>query len=443
MFSKLLLPKVIIVLIAVYFIYTSVDHSGRNYILNGYTDKMSGFPGDTIKMFIQPNKEYKKAYFPLYDILDNKKDVIVSSAYLQTPNTEFPWSQGFNYKPTLSYIIPEYLKSGIYILEKKIPFIVKNPAPAEIVIVYPFNSINLNSDVGGKSFYFFNSSDNIPSDTLSFERPYTIGIDSYIKAFFLWINKYEYPINYIADTDLDESSTFDYAKIVIIPGESCSWTRKARENFDNYISNGGNAIILSANSMFWSSRYNEKKDKLIVYKNSIEDPYKKDPTGPWEEKNFSAQKSIITAYEHGGYPSHSDKNFGGFKIIKSSSPLLAGTNIKKEDTLKISNRFVDGLLLKIKRHSSGAEITVKDPYFLNCYKKELIGIEIAFQNGNPKNGAFIVAQKTKESGVIINTSSSDWCSANGIGGKDSLKIQKITLNMISLLLNGHDVFSSE
>ena len=44
-------------------------------------------------------------------------------------------------------------------------------------------------------------------------------------------------------------------------------------------------------------------------------------------------------------------------------------------------------------------------------------------------------QKTKESGMIINTGSTDWCGELGIEGKDSKKIKQITLNMIDLLLS--------
>lgn len=441
MFSKLLLPKIIIVLIAAYFMYTPVDYSNRNYILNGYTDKMSVNTHDTIGVFIQPTNNFKKAYFILYDLFGNKKDTIISPVYQQLISTTNPWSNGFNYKKTFSYIVPEHLESNIYLFEKKIPVIIKNQRPADIVIVYPLNDINLNSNIGGKSFYPYNSSDTISSDTLSFKRPYTIGIDPFLKDFFLWISKQSFNINYVTDIDLDKSSSFNYAKILIIVGTSSSWTRKARVNFDNYISKGGNALILSASSIFWSARYNENKDKIIVYKNCNLDPDRKDPTCSWSEKDYSAQNSIVTDLEYGGYPAQYPYSFGGFKITAENSPLLVGTNLKKEDTLRIKNRIVDGMFIDFKKYSSKVGITIKDSFYNNCFKKELIGFEMASRKGDLRNGVFIVIKKNKNSGIIINTASSDWCSNQGIGGEDSLRIQQITLNMMNLLLNDQNVFS--
>ena len=50
-------------------------------------------------------------------------------------------------------------------------------------------------------------------------------------------------------------------------------------------------------------------------------------------------------------------------------------------------------------------------------------------------------QKTEESGIIINTASTDWCN-RGLIEKDSLIIKQVTLNMISLLKSNTDVFLS-
>ncbi|MDQ3190537.1 MAG: hypothetical protein M3Q58_03000 [Bacteroidota bacterium] len=440
MFSKLLIPKVIIVLAAAYYIYTPFDISDKSYILNGYTDKMSVYTGDSIDIFIEPNKDYKKAYFVLYDVLGNRIDTIASPADKQTINTNYPWSEGFKYHSTFSYTPSDNIESGIYLWEKKIPFVIKSRKPADIVIVYPFNTINLYSNAGGKSFYAYNSSEDIASDTLSFERPFTIGLDSYLKDFFLWIGGSEFNVKYVADIDLDDSSTYNYAKILILAGVSNAWTTKARENFDNYISNGGNALILSANTMFWNVRYNETKDKVIVYKECGNDPIKKDPSCSFNDKNFNIKNSIITNYMYGG-DAQVPNSFQGFKIINDNSPILKGTNIQNEDTLKINNRFVDGLLIQFNNKFSRKKITILDPGFFKYYRKEIIGVEMAAQEDSKKNGVFIIAQKTKKSGIIINTSSSDWCSSKGIGGKDSLNIRKITSNMINLLLNEQNVFS--
>ena len=55
-------------------------------------------------------------------------------------------------------------------------------------------------------------------------------------------------------------------------------------------------------------------------------------------------------------------------------------------------------------------------------------------------GTFIAFQKTENSGVIINTSSTNWCK-EGFNGMDNNKVKIITTNMIDLLLNDANVFS--
>ena len=71
---------------------------------------------------------------------------------------------------------------------------------------------------------------------------------------------------------------------------------------------------------------------------------------------------------------------------------------------------------------------------LNFYHFELIGFDLAdtIHNGI---GSWIYGQKTPTSGKIINVASTDWCSADGIYGPDSVRIETATSNMIHFLLD--------
>ncbi len=51
--------------------------------------------------------------------------------------------------------------------------------------------------------------------------------------------------------DLEDYSEIAGAKVVVIIGHSEYWTRRARENFDRYVLEGGNALVLSGNTMWW------------------------------------------------------------------------------------------------------------------------------------------------------------------------------------------------
>ncbi|MGZ3836831.1 MAG: hypothetical protein ACXVB0_25160, partial [Mucilaginibacter sp.] len=80
---------------------------------------------------------------------------------------------------------------------------------------------------------------------------------------------------------------------------------------------------------------------------------------------------------------------------------------------------------------------------LNFHKIELIAYTYTLNpDSKPGLGTFIVFQKTPGSGSVVNVASTDWCSVNGIGGMDRVKIETITKNMINGSLSGANLFSS-
>src|SRR5258705_2173024 len=74
-------------------------------------------------------------------------------------------------------------------------------------------------------------------------------------------------IKYVVDMDLDNYS-LSQCKIIVIIGHSEYWTRKARINFDRFVNEGGHAIILSGNTMWWQVRYTDNKSALICHRSS-------------------------------------------------------------------------------------------------------------------------------------------------------------------------------
>ena len=97
----------------------------RLIIVDGYTNKTSYFPGDTLTAFINSKKEKHNAKVSLYSIGGRKVDDIICDLKLQEINEEKPWENGFGYHATFKYTIPE-LKSGLYLWEKKIEFVIKS-----------------------------------------------------------------------------------------------------------------------------------------------------------------------------------------------------------------------------------------------------------------------------------------------------------------------------
>ncbi|MBL4862173.1 MAG: hypothetical protein JKY09_04040 [Crocinitomicaceae bacterium] len=139
--------------------------------------------------------------------------------------------------------------------------------------------------------------------------------------------------------------------------------------------------------------------------------------------------SIGVDFNHGGYGLRKDNGWDGLKIIRPESPLLKNTGLEFNQILKLPSSEYDGALLCFSNDSTVVELENK----FSFYKYELIGYDFGSRQ-SISNGAWVILQRKANSGAIINTASTDWCSKSGMSGEDSRIIKKTTLNMIELLL---------
>ena len=307
-------------------------------------------------------------------------------------------------------------------------------------MVYPSNTDNAYNGNGGRSSY------TLPKgDTLSFKRPFSL--QPYAKYFFKWIINQGFEIDYICDMDLENYDNIDGYKVILLPGHSEYWTRRARRNFDQFINKRGNAVILSGNTMWWQVRYTRDFNQMICFKMNyineneylsrdtlVEDSLK---TIVWPDStlDYSTLSSIGVDFIYGGFGNRKDKGWNGFKIT-TNSPLFKSTGIKKGDTLLVESAEYDGMpLLNV------GSSPVIDTSKINFYKKELLGFDRGVNGKNmDKNGVLVVFQKTKSSGIIINAATTNWCSSTGFDGPDGKRIKKLTFNFIDFLFNDKEVF---
>jgi len=248
-------------------------------------------------------------------------------------------------------------------------------------------------------------------------------------------------IAYIVDKDLEDYETVKRGKILVIIGHSEYWTRGARQNFDKFINDGRHVLVLSGNTMWWQVRYTNDGTGLICYKNDIdpaEDPMQKTINWSNSSLQFSILSSIGADFPHGGYGLKSDNGWDGLKIVNEHSPLLQGLSLHQGDIISCPTMEYDGAPLT-GFDENGYPVLDKDA--LNFEKVELIGFDRGFRV-NETIGTFIVLQKTSTSGIVVNTSSMDWCSENGMGGTSGTEIKKITLNAIQKLLRGETLFAN-
>ena len=408
--------------------------SCSTFVISGYTDRISYYPGEKIQVFVESNQSIALCELTIFTVTGDSI-FSVQSAVPIAPTLSADASQsGFNYTVAGEFIVPE-LKSGVYLIEDKIPFIIKTNERVDMMVVYPSNTANAYATSGGKSSY---SAHERPA-VLSFQRP--IRLQSLSEVCLRWFSTLsDVSVGYVADVDMDSFENIQSARMLVIAGHSEYWTRAARKNFDAFVDAGGDALILSGNTMWWQVRYSEDGTKLICYKDSVADPLN-DPalkTIQWNTPSldYSILSSIGAHFPNGGYGLKNDLGWNGYKIVAPESPLFEGLGLNKGDTISLPTLEYDGSPI-MGYDQEGYPVIDKEA--LGFEKIELLGFDKGYRAAETV-ATFIVFQKTLQSGIVINTASTDWCSSGGMGGVSGNAIRTITHNAIKKLLNNDAVF---
>lgn len=405
------------------------------FIKSGYTDKQSYYPGEKMKVSFETQGTRELCSLSIYTVTGDSVFSVSSQMPASPALPANAYEIGYGFPTAVEFAVPD-VKSGIYLVDKKIPFIVKTHQPADLVVVYPSNTANAYETSGGKSLY---SADHRPP-AVSFQRP--IPLQSLAEVCLKWFTSLEdFSVRYVADIDLDSYESVKDAKVLVIPGHSEYWTLKARRNFDSFVDSGGDALILSGNTMWWQVRYSEDQNQLICYKDANTDPVA-DPllkTITWNEAilGYPIISSIGADFTNGGYGLKVDNGWNGYRITAPYSPLFEGLDLQQNYVLAVPTLEYDGAPI------AGYDefgYPILDEAALNFDKIELLGFDKGFRV-NETVGTFIVFRKKSGSGIVVNTSSCNWCSSNGMGGSAGSVIKKITYNALDKLVNDAAIFS--
>jgi hypothetical protein len=423
---------------------------------DGYTDKQSYRPGDSVTLFINADNP-QTTVLNLYNFANVIVHTVPAELFPQTPVGSTPWETGFGYQESVTFTLPS-LPSGVYLVEGTIPVIVKtagySPTPSqqpEVVILYPTNTIAAYNAIGGRSMY----SQPVPAPIVSFHRPMGGAESNYafFDAFLEWLtdDPLPYSTGYIADIDLEDYSTLDGVKVLVVIGHSEYWTRQARENFDQFVLSGGNVLLLTGNNMWWQVRYSNDLHQMICYKevpDPIANPMLKTINWTRSSLKYPTVLSVGADFPHGGFGlGYPDK--GGFRVLSPNSPVFRGIFIRKGDVISIPTVEYDGAPLLNDPITEGGDPQL-DIAALGAYRAEIIGYEFCSGNDNEtgptkvadKVATWIVYQRTATSGVIMNGASTNWCSRTGAFGTDGFRVRQIIVNMLESLVKNESLFVS-
>ena len=83
----------------------------------------------------------------------------------------------------------------------------------------------------------------------------------------LWLDQNGYDYDVITDRDLDRNpELLSGYEAVVINGHSEYWSARAYNGLDAYLSGGGDALVLSGNTMFWRVSFDESDEVMEVRK---------------------------------------------------------------------------------------------------------------------------------------------------------------------------------
>jgi len=133
---------------------------------------------------------------------------------------------------------------------------------------------------GGKSLYPANSTDQVPANHVSFDRPYDPQVSvplQYEIGLVRFLERNGYNVSYTTDLDTDRHpGELERHQLVIVSGHGAYWTKGTRDAFDAARDHGTNLAFLGADIGEWQIRYENNRRTIVEYRDAALDP-EKDP----------------------------------------------------------------------------------------------------------------------------------------------------------------------
>jgi hypothetical protein len=171
---------------------------------------------------------------------------------------------------TDSFIVDSTWTPGVYVVRfadssgnaRVYPFVVRS-APADFIVVLPFNTYEAYNAWGGANLY--QGPGTPPYDHraahVAFARPF---MSSEVDTHFFkldynlirWLEQNGYNVSYITDYDLDIGrGVSDEVVAWLVAGHSEYWTWRMRARAEDARAHGVNLAFLGGNDVYWNSRY--------------------------------------------------------------------------------------------------------------------------------------------------------------------------------------------
>lgn len=407
------------------YVFKHEKYSKRVEILNGYPVNFSVNRGNDLEFYLNPRLNHKKGIVCIYDTGHRIVDSLVLNLIKQPDNKDtLLYERGYSYINKFTYNTSK-LKSGIYLIGNVVPFLVKEPQlKNSITVVFPFANFMALSNEGGKSFDQANSSHGVAATKLSLNR--SLWTSNNPLAFIHWMDSTysAKSVNYISDLDLDAYANIQQTKVLIVYGYSGFWTNKQKNNFEQFINEGGNALAICSylmnNKYDYNADNNQISFKNVQFKNEA-----CESTVSGINKMCSNLSIIGCSYETGYNIKIPEVSYGGFKIINNLHPLFQSVT---DSIIALDNSNSNSIAVENINFRKYPQ-ALPDP--VNFYSKKILAYDYSIQNDKQTITGIFLMEKKENSGKLIIIGNEKWCWKNYFYTKS---IQTITKNCIQQLV---------
>ena len=430
--------------------------------VTGYLSAYSVTQGDSIELYVSTTEEtYDLQIFLItpsgtvtklsYSDLPGMEQVVPQDAYSDCCDWVSPVTiqTGANWDTGLYQVRLSTDASVGYNADRRPTFVVKQAVPAShsnmLVLDNAPHGIAYNEWGGGSSY---------PPHTPGYERRQVLSVArpgatqnrfQWLELkFSLWAQLQGIALEYGSMMDLESDPDFlDSYSTVFIVGHSEYWSKNQRDAFDNFVADGGNAIILSGNTMWWQVRF--EGDQMMIYKDPLLDPLLgiNDPlvTVNWFDWPVYQPEttSIGISWLYGGYVNSSEHytaadGYGGYWVSAAEHDYFKGTGLADDDIFGQPSEIVgietDGALFEL--IDGKPVVTGEGGTPLNF---EILATSPAFNGfGNPGNATMGTFRPSPSSGKIFNAATINWSDGLWEFGTNivpDMQVSKITLNVIA------------
>jgi len=305
-------------------------------------------------------------------------------------------------------------------------------------VISATNTLQAYNAFGGKNVYPTGSPDR--SYKVSYDRPYDDGgglgrIVTWEQPFLDWLTSQNRPVEWAADTDLEDPAFLGHYKAVVIPGHHEYWTLKMRQNLEQFSANGGHIAVFGGNTMWWQARLEDGGRTLVVYKDASADPAT--PATPavstvnWYDWPVYHPENLIlgASFRNAGY-ANVDANLNaapkvtGYTVTDPNLWLFNGLGIAKGQPfgLAATGTEVDGALYNCTHDGLAAETSDGTPSNFR------IAATTPASLGHGTIGYFVNAA----GGAVFNAGTRDWV----LGLASDPVVQQISINVLDRFATG-------